>query len=185
LIVCVGPILLFYFRCSRYGRLESYHKAGRIGFTTPCLLLYLARAASSNGALLVKSPYAVAHTRRDFFEELNAAMEIDALKNPWSKMNFHFLGRPGLTAFLSSWSRAFSARRRQHGRPLLPLICCSLSEQCDCEIAVLKFGVWRSHVSGYHEWRKTVRIPQTAGRSSVVLIWRMTSWRSSGQLCNP
>jgi hypothetical protein len=36
-------------------------------------------------------------------------MEIDALKNPWSKMNFHFLGRPGLTAFLSSWSRAFSA----------------------------------------------------------------------------
>jgi hypothetical protein len=56
----------------------------------------------------------VAHTRRDFFEELNAAIEIDALladrlKNPWSKMNYHFLGRPGLTAFLSSWSRAFSA----------------------------------------------------------------------------
>jgi hypothetical protein len=47
---------------------------GRIGFTTPCLLLYLERAACSNGVLLVKSPYAVALTRRDFFEELNAAI---------------------------------------------------------------------------------------------------------------
>ena len=43
------------------------------------MLLYLARAASSNGALLVKSPYTVAHTKRDFFEELDVAIEIDAL----------------------------------------------------------------------------------------------------------
>jgi hypothetical protein len=93
-------MLLFYFRFVQgMGRLESYHKAGRIGFTTPCFLLYLARAASSNDMLLVKSPYAMARTRRDFFEELNAAIEIDAalladrLKNPWSTMNYHFLRR--------------------------------------------------------------------------------------------
>ena len=78
----------------------------------PCLLSYLARAASSNGALwsraLTQWP-----TRDGILEEFNTTIDrrtllADRLKNPWSKMNYHFLGRPGLTAFLSSWSHAFS-----------------------------------------------------------------------------
>ena len=54
--------------------LETYHKSGANRVHNVLFaLVYLARAASSNGALLVKSPYAVGPHETRFFEELGFA----------------------------------------------------------------------------------------------------------------
>ena len=75
----VGPILVFYFRFVKVWTSGKLPQSGANRFHNALFALVFSGAASLNGALLVKSPYTVAHTKRDFFEELDVAIEIDAL----------------------------------------------------------------------------------------------------------
>src|SRR5207249_468780 len=65
------PVLLLL--CSRYGRLETYHKAERLGFTTPCLLLCIQRGLPLEGRAFGQKPLRSGPHETRFFEELGFA----------------------------------------------------------------------------------------------------------------